>query len=38
MFFEDRYAGTWQHGDAGGHLFGTLSKSAEKESPDPGRE
>ncbi len=38
MFFEDRYAGTWQHGDAGGHLFGTLSKSAEKESPDPSRE
>jgi hypothetical protein len=26
MFFEDRYAGTWQHGKKGGHLFGTIGK------------
>ncbi|MEX2093149.1 MAG: hypothetical protein WD971_10755 [Pirellulales bacterium] len=24
MFFADHYAGYWQHGDAGGHLFGTI--------------
>lgn len=37
MFFQDRYAGTWQHGAVGGHLFGTLSKAEanEKESPKP---
>ena len=22
MFYGDRYAGTWQHGDAGGHMWG----------------
>jgi hypothetical protein len=26
MFYGDRYAGTWQHGDKGGHLFGKISK------------
>jgi hypothetical protein len=26
MFYGDRYAGTWQHGDKGGHLFGKVSK------------
>ena len=26
LFYEDRYAGTWQHGKVGGHLFGTISK------------
>ena len=24
MFFADHYAGYWQHGAAGGHLFGTI--------------
>jgi hypothetical protein len=24
FFYGDRYAGTWQHGDRGGHLFGHL--------------
>ena len=24
MFFADHYSGYWQHGDAGGHLFGTI--------------
>lgn len=26
VLHEDRYAGTWQHDNVGGHLFGTLSK------------
>ena len=26
MFYGDRYAGTWQHGDKGGHLFGKIGK------------
>ena len=31
VFFLNRYAGTWQHGDeAGGHLFGTFAKAAAK--------
>ena len=24
IFHDNRYAGTWQHGDVGGHLFGTI--------------
>lgn len=31
MFFEGRYAGTWQHGEKGGHLFGTISKASPAE-------
>ena len=27
LIHRSRYAGTWQHDDVGGHLFGTLSKS-----------
>ena len=26
MFYEDRYAGTWQHGEHGGHLWGLIEK------------
>lgn len=26
VIYEGRYAGTWQHGDVGGHLFGTIEK------------
>ena len=26
LFYEDRYAGTWQHGKVGGHLFGRIEK------------
>ena len=26
IFHEDRYAGTWQHGKAGGHMFGRIEK------------
>ncbi len=27
IFYEDRYAGTWQHGKVGGHMFGKIEKS-----------
>lgn len=26
IIYEGRYAGTWQHGDVGGHLFGVLKR------------
>ena len=28
MFYGDRYAGTWQHGKAGGHMFGRIEKGS----------
>ncbi len=31
FFFGDLYAGTWQHGDRGGHLFGRIEKGASRE-------
>jgi hypothetical protein len=34
IFYEGRYAGTWQHGKAGGHLFGTFEKLP-AETPKP---
>lgn len=33
MFYGDRYAGTWQHGDKGGHLFGKISKGEKAAAP-----
>jgi hypothetical protein len=34
LFYGDRYAGTWQHGKVGGHMFGRLEKTpAEAETP-----
>jgi hypothetical protein len=27
IFYGDRYAGTWQHGAFGGHMFGVIEKS-----------
>ena len=35
IFHEDRYAGTWQHGKVGGHMFGRIekSKAAAKDKP-----
>jgi hypothetical protein len=27
LFYGDRYAGTWQHGAVGGHMFGRIEKS-----------
>ena len=26
FFYDDRYAGTWQHGDRGGHMSGRIEK------------
>ncbi len=26
LFYEGRYAGTWQHGPIGGHMFGAIEK------------
>jgi hypothetical protein len=34
VLYEGRYAGTWQHGKAGGHLFGTIEKLP-AETPKP---
>ena len=28
LFYGDRYAGTWQHGQVGGHMFGRIEKIA----------
>jgi hypothetical protein len=28
FFYGDRYAGTWQHGEVGGHLSGRIEKQA----------
>jgi hypothetical protein len=28
LFDNDRYAGTWQHGKIGGHMWGTIEKAA----------
>ena len=36
MFYGDRYAGTWQHGEKGGHLVGTIGKADEKPAADAG--
>ena len=36
IFHDDRYAGTWQHGKVGGHMFGRIEKTkpnAESEKP-----
>jgi hypothetical protein len=27
LFYEGRYAGTWQHGPVGGHMFGSIEKA-----------
>jgi hypothetical protein len=29
VIYEGRYAGTWQHGEVGGHLFGVLKRAEE---------
>ena len=35
VIYEGRYAGTWQHGDVGGHLFGVLKRDEEKPTEKP---
>jgi hypothetical protein len=27
LFYDGRYAGTWQHGPVGGHMFGSIEKA-----------
>ena len=33
LIYRNKYAGTWSHGDVGGHLFGTIEKNAKKADP-----
>ena len=30
MFYGNRYAGTWQHGKVGGHMWGTIERAKPK--------
>ena len=32
LFYENRYAGTWQHNDVGGHMSGTIEENKELQS------
>lgn len=36
LFYEDRYAGTWQHGENGGHMWGTIEKLPEQQDENTG--
>jgi hypothetical protein len=33
FFYEDRYAGTWQHGNVGGHMWGKIESNQAAEEP-----
>jgi hypothetical protein len=33
LFYGDRYVGTWQHGKAGGHMFGKIEPAKKKKAP-----
>lgn len=33
LFHGDRYVGTWQHGEHGGHMYGRLEKAAAAQPP-----
>lgn len=33
FFYGDRYAGTWQHGAVGGHMFGRIEKQPDRDQP-----
>jgi hypothetical protein len=35
LFYGDRYAGTWEHGKAGGHMFGRIEKQGAPAPPEP---
>lgn len=35
LFYEDRYAGTWQHGKVGGHMFGRIEKAKPADDKKP---
>ena len=32
LIYDNRYAGTWQHGSAGGHLFGKIERATEEKA------
>ena len=34
MFFEDRYAGTWQHNQIGGHMFGMIEQDEDADTAE----
>ena len=34
LFHDDRYAGTWQHGAIGGHMFGRIVKQAAQQEEE----
>jgi hypothetical protein len=34
FFYEDRYAGTWQHGPFAGHMYGRIDKGGEPSNHD----
>jgi len=34
MFYGDRYAGTWQHDQIGGHMWGTVEKKSDEKAPE----
>ncbi len=34
VFYNNKYAGTWSHGDVGGHLFGTIVPNAAEDGED----
>lgn len=40
VFHQNKYAGTWSHGEVGGHLFGTIvpdsAEGVDKDKPDAG--
>ena len=38
LFYEGRYAGTWQHGPVGGHMFGTIEKAKAEKPVDTPKE
>lgn len=33
MFYGDRYVGTWQHGNVGGHMYGRLERTEKETDP-----
>ena len=35
VIYEGRYAGTWQHDQVGGHLFGTIEKAGDEKKEEP---
>ena len=37
LIHSDRYAGTWQHDDVGGHMFGRIEKIEDSEQESPSK-